>query len=248
MVRTAAFTRTGVGVVVRNQIEIEAEIRQELRHVLRLLPDLRQPVTRFIPFPVGPDKSIRYFVDFQEGVVPTDGNRLKIRTKQLALPDERIQARYYAAAECVWELKDRLARWCKYARREVDIEQYASESQELLICGDLANFKKHGAGRSRTGSQPRLTTIAFDTSRNGVIELYYNGATKEKELWVEHAVQIPFRAPIVDPNDGVLRVDALPVLDASLRHWTQLIQPLGVLDSINPESKVLAGFLFGEGS
>ena len=235
--------------MITNQLsEMTAEIHSELRGVLRLLHELRQPIGRFISLAIGPGRTQRHFVDFQEGTVPTDGERLKIRVKRLSLPDERIQGRFYALAQGIWHLKDRLKRWCRGTKAEVDVEAFSRRSSELLICADLANFKKHGRGRSRSGLDPRLTTIEFDTSKNGVIELHYDGATKEKELWVEHAVPIAFRAPIIGADDKVVVDDALPILLRAVDHWRLLIKRLGILDRDDPESAVLARLLFAAGA
>jgi hypothetical protein len=179
---------------------------------------------------------------------------LKIRVKSLSLPDERLQGRYYELAQAIWHLKDRLKKFCRRSMTDFDIEGHAKQCSELLICADLANFKKHGdfkkhgEGRTRSDHNPRLTIIEFDTSKNGIVELHYNGATKEKELWVERAVPIPFRAPIVDSNDKVIFENLFPILVKALNHWKNPIQELGVLDSSNPECEILNRALFNKGA
>jgi hypothetical protein len=49
----------------------------------------------------------------------------------------------FELAKSVWQLKDRLKLWVKAQGLAVDVEGHAMANPNLLVCADLANWKKH---------------------------------------------------------------------------------------------------------
>jgi hypothetical protein len=161
----------------------------------------------------------------------------------LRLPDERIQDAALGFAKSVWHLKDRLKKWVRVTGGADDIETFVRGSHNLCICGDLANRKKHGGSDNLSRLDPEIESVAFDTSKSGWLVLYYNGATKEKELLVSEPVPIPFTVEMAAPS-GQARPDAVAVIHDGFRHWLPLMQRLGVLAGSDRESEVLRSTLY----
>jgi hypothetical protein len=160
----------------------------------------------------------------------------------LQLPDERIFDLVYEHAKAVWHLKDRLNLYGSAIGRSGGFDSYARRSPNLVICSDLANKKKHGGNDNRSGRNPRLGLVKFDTSASGRIELYYDGATREKELVVEIDAPIPFSVDVSE-SDGTIIGDAKEIIDSGIRHWLPMLYQLKLLSSSDPESASLRGIL-----
>lgn len=96
---------------------------------------------------------------------------------------------------------------------------------------------------------PRLVPeIVFDTSRSGLLEFYYNGATKQRELLVSNPVPIPHRVDVAD-GTGTVIGDAATIIRAGFDYWLPLIRSLGVLAGAGHEDVALRDVLFhGQGS
>jgi hypothetical protein len=222
--------------------QIAREMRSELRSIIRQFIDLRKPIQDFELDPDRPEAVPRFFVSF-------DRNRrrkitgLRIGSLTTRLPDERIEDATLSLAKSVWHLKDRLHRWIRATGADADVTAWTKGCRSLLICGDLANRKKHGGNDDNSGLDPRLTLIAFDTSKSGVLEMWYDGATKQHELLVSNPVPIPFRVEMAVKGDQVW-ADAVEVIHDGFRHWIPLIQKLGILDESDPESEVLRSTLY----
>ena len=217
---------------------IAAEIRNELRSILRQLGDLRRPLDRFErltnPNPGQPS----LYVHFDDRPRRRIGG-LRIQTEKLVLPDERIADAVLSLAKSVWHLKDRLHQWARANSLTVDIEAHARNYPDLLICADLANWKKHGRSGNFSKCKPRLDIVHFDTSGAGVIELFYEGATKDKELLVSNPVPIPWKIPIL-VHDGTERLgDAVAIIAQAFEFWGLLIDQIGVLNRTDRETSVL---------
>jgi hypothetical protein len=76
---------------------------------------------------------------------------------------------------------------------------------------------------------PRLVPeIAFDTSRSALLEFYYNGATKQRELLVTNTVPIPYGVDVADGTGAVIG-NAADIIRAGFDHWLPLIKQLDVL-------------------
>lgn len=224
------------------------EIRAELRSILRQLDDLRRPIERFSPNPDPPAGQPPFYVIFDNSPhhrIPG----LRVEVKTLVLPDERILDAVLSLAKSIWHLKDRLHQYVRQHRTAEDIEAHAKACHALLVCADLANWKKHGRSANVSGHSPCVTTVSFDTSQSGVIEFFYDGARKEKTLLVTNPVPIPFTVPVLTWGSNVVLGDAVSMLAQAFEHWVPLVQRIGVLkDGANPECTDLARRLFvGQG-
>ncbi|MCY2931839.1 MAG: hypothetical protein NTV86_20570 [Planctomycetota bacterium] len=212
-----------------------AEIRAELRSIVRQLEDLRHPIGRFEELPDPTEGQPTLYVHFDDRPRRRI-NGLRICTPSVALPDERITDAVLSTAQGIWHLKDRLMQWCKVHGCPEDVEVYARQSPDLLVCADLANRKKHGRHENRSGCDPRLGVIKFDTSQSGVIELFYDGATKEKGLLVTEPRPLSFSIPVLAADDKTEIGDALGILAGGLQHWKTLIRKVGILEGTDPET------------
>jgi hypothetical protein len=139
-----------------NAAEMAAEIRKELRGILRRMDELRRPMP----------------VELVEGV-PEGEPRYLLRK---ASAYEAIQEDVITLAGMVWHLKDRLKRWMADSGLECQpsIEDLAAAHKAMLICGDLIDSKKHGGGSNRSGYSPQVGGISFRPG--GVMALRYDGA------------------------------------------------------------------------
>lgn len=218
---------------------IAAEIRRELRGILRLWNDLRAPLQRFEPLKPAPPEGPRLYVAFD--LRPRrriTGVRLD-RLRNLSLPDERIQGVVWEFAERVWHLKDRLHQWVKATGGNADVEAFAKASQNLLICADLANKKKHGGNENRSNLTPDVGNVNFDTSKSGPIEFFYSGAGKDKELLVANPAPIPFTVELLIHDGTASLGDAVEIIHQAFVVWLPLIQKLGILSGDDNETKLL---------
>lgn len=227
---------------------IEHGLRLELRAILRHYDGLRKPLDRFERHPHRSDSEPHFFVMFDMD------DRLDIKGLQremafLVLPDERILESILQFAGSVWHLKDRLKQLAKEKDLPVNIESIVNKSVSLLICADLVNAKKHGRCENRSRLNPRLGltrdegnvtgVVQFDTSRNGVVELFYDGSTKKQELLVTKPEPIPFRVDVLVEDGTSSKDDAITqILDAFLQ-WCPIIKELGLLEADDPECKAL---------
>jgi hypothetical protein len=221
---------------------IAAEIRKELRGILRLQADLRQPLDEFRADPDRPVGVPRFSVHLDR-TWPKGVIGLRTGALTMKLPDERIQDQVLELAKAVWHLKDRLRQWAKATRSSEDVEAWAERSIDLRICADLANWKKHGRHQNVSRLDPQLDEVTFDTSRSGVLELQYDGATKKKTLLVSNTVPIPFHVDVLVKGGGT-QGNAAEVIARAFGHWLPLVQRLGVLAGSDPESEALRRELF----
>ncbi|NIA22501.1 MAG: hypothetical protein GWP05_11190 [Anaerolineaceae bacterium] len=222
----------------RRAEKIASDIRVELRSILRQLEDLCRPIARFerLSNPeVGQPEWYVHFDDRPRRRI----HGMRFRSGSVELPDERITDAVLSLAESVWHLKDRLRQWTKARCLPDSVENHAKLSPELLICADLANWKKHGRHKDRSGQNPRLGLVRFDTSRSGAIEFFWQGATKDKELLVTDRVPLSFTVPVEAGEDGGELGDAVTLLAKAMDHWKPLIDQLGVLDDGDRESAAM---------
>ncbi len=224
--------------------KIANEIRAELRSILRARRDLYTPLQRFEPV-TDPDGSTRFYVLFDmHRRIRFQGLKLGV-LKIYRAPNERIYDCVLDFAKAVWHLKDRLHQYAKATKQLVEVDDISQNSRNLLVCADLANKKKHGRNQNRSKLDPHLGLVNFDTSKNGPIEMYNDGAMKHEELIVANSIPIPFSIEILGQNDVVL-ADAREIINAGFCDWLPLIKQLGILSGDNPESKALRTILFDE--
>jgi hypothetical protein len=210
------------------------EIRTELLSIIRRRNDLERPLSSFAEVASKPAGTPRFYVLFDQNprlVI----NGLIISTKKLCLPDIRILDEVFAYAKSVWHLKDRLKASVRSQKLKIDVEDVGEQSPDLLVCADLANWKKHGANRNRSGLNPRLEQVEFDTSRSGQLELYYDGATKQKELLVENTEPIPFKVEVLT-DGGKTHGNAIPLIWRGFKRWIPTIEKAGVLNGLDRQT------------
>jgi hypothetical protein len=141
-------------------------------------------------------------------------------------------------------LKDRLNHYAKATKAGADSDAWANNDRNCQICGDIGNHKKHGHNQNHSGLSPQLVPeIVFDTSRSGLLEIYFDGATKHRELLVSNAVPIPYRVDIAD-GVGTVIGDAANIIRAGFDHWLPLIHQLGILAGAGRENAALRDILF----
>jgi hypothetical protein len=224
--------------------EIAAEIRAELRSILRQRQDLQRPLDWFGLVELRAEGEPRYYVLFDQNPRLIVQGMLLGSLGKLRFPDERIIDRVFEFAKSVWQLKDRLKLWVKFQGSGPDAEAVAAGSQNLLICADLANWKKHGENKNRSGLNPRIDLVTFDTSRNGAIELYSDGATKHQEPLVAKNVPIPYTVEVEGKGGTVQLGDATQLIWRAFQDWLAVISANGILADTNRESDHLRQQLF----
>lgn len=215
---------------------IAAEIRAELRSIIRQKKDLRKPIESFELVESRPPGEPRYRVLFDKSPRQAVAG-LRIAIREISLPDERIEDASFEFAKSVWQLKDRLNNWIKVHGSQVKVEEEAKKSTPLLICRDLANWKKHGGKQNESGLNPRIELVTFDTSRSGALELYYDGASKQKQLLVENNMPIPYCVDVLG-NNGTLG-NAVDLIEQGFQYWLPIIKTIGFLSGSDKETEYL---------
>lgn len=238
--------------------ELAAEIRHELRSILRQRDDLRRPLNKFEPVKDPTKGQPPHYVVFHLGPHRSIVG-LRTQFNRLTLPDERIIDAVYGFAQSVWHLKDRLKLWIASRKMDLDVEAFAGSNPDLLIVADLANSKKHGPlRRPRSCHTPCLGVltsdehenptdgtgiVSFDTSRSGVAELFYDSARAEKELLVTNRVPIPFTVEILVGDPQTSLGNAVEFIFLAFRGWLPLIEESSVLDSDDRQTQELVNEL-----
>ena len=216
--------------------QAEREIKFELRSIIRQRDHLRRPISFFQTIDNVPQDQPRYRVIFDTSS-PKPISGLKISSKLIRLPDEKIIDDVLNYAKSIWHLKDGLKSWVKLKSISCDIEKIVSNNMFLMICSDLANRKKHGQSKNRSGVYPKLKEeVEFDTSQNGVLEFYYNGRRKEKELIVSNRVPIPYRVEILKEDGTVFSDNAVMYLTKAFYSFLPVIDKIDFWGN-DPESK-----------
>ena len=228
--------------------QIAAQIRAELRGILRLRDELRTPLQRFQPVEPTPAGGPSFYVTFD--LRPRRRIKgLKLGgIQRLSLPDEQIKAKVAEFTKAVWHLKDRLHQWVRVLGGATDVDAFATCSKELLICADLANLKKHGRNENRSKLNPQLGNVDFDTSKNGHVEMFYAGASKDKEVIVQHPVPIPYSVQLLIHDGTASMGDAVEIVARGFEAWLPLIRQLGVLEGDAREERFLSDALFPQSS
>ncbi|GAG25491.1 unnamed protein product, partial [marine sediment metagenome] len=223
-------------------------IRAELRSIVRRREALRRPVEMFQPLENMPTNRPCYRVVFDNNP-PKNITGLKYKAQITALPDERIQDEILSLAQGVWHLKDRLKQWTRVQNLNINIEDLAKKSISLMVCADLANIKKHGGTDDRSGLFPRLSEVYFDTSKSGLLEIYYAGGMKEKELRLSKPNPISFTVKILTKDEKgddekVLAENAIDYIWEAFEYWLPIIQRLSILKDNDGESRDLIRLLY----
>ena len=175
----------------RSPERIGGEIKTELRNILHNLCELLRPINRFYTSLDRPVGVPRHYVCF-DSTPHREVTGLRTNILKMGFPVESITDRVALLAASVWHLKDRLNHYAKATKSGADADAWANSDCNLQICGDIGNHKKHGHNQNHSGVNPRLVhEVVFDTSLSGLLEFYYDGATKQRELLVSNPVPIP---------------------------------------------------------
>ena len=227
----------------RSPERIGGEIKTELRNILHNLCELLRPLNRFYTSPERPVGVPRHFVSF-DTTPHCEVMGFRTNSLQMRFPVETISDRVALLAAAVWHLKDRLNHYVKATRSAADSDAWANSDRNLQICGDIGNHKKHGHNENRSRVNPRLVPeIVFDTSRSGLLEIYYDGATKHRELLVSNTIPIPYRVDVAT-GTGTIIGDAATIIRAGFDHWLPLIHQLGVIAGPGRDDAALRDILF----
>lgn len=214
-----------------------ALIREDLRHALRLWDELHKPIDVFMADETRQIGQPRFYVVFDLKPRKKIAG-LQIQTKNFEFYDEPIINKTLEFASKVWHLKDKLSKYARYSNCPLDIDGHVNQHQALKIVSDLTNANKHGGNGNRSGISPVIDLVRFNTSKSGVIELYLDGATKEKELLVTFKTPIAYTVDLKS-SSGASQIDAVQVIYEALICWLPCLRKLGVLDGDNREAKHL---------
>lgn len=227
----------------RSPERIGGEIKTETRNILNNLCELLRPIDRFYTSSERPVGVPRHFVCF-DNTPHREVMGLRTKTLKMSFPVETITDRVALLAASVWHLKDRLNHYAKITNAGADCEAWANSDRNLQICGDIGNYKKHGHNQNHSGVNPRLVSeVVFDTSRSGLLEFYYDGATKQRELLVSNPIPIPYRVDVAD-GAGTIIGDAATIIRIGFDYWLPMIHQLGVLAGNGRDDAALRDVLF----
>ncbi len=223
--------------------EIAASIRQELRAIVRLVWDLRRPMTvsDSIECVDGP-----CWVVLLEPDAHWSGSGLRLGgLANLSVPDERIIDQGYELAGHIYHLKDRLHQFVRSTERPsrrkdhtLNVSRIVDRSLDLLVCGDLVNFKKHGRNENRSKMTPSLGNAIYDTSVCGPVEVQYDGSNKATALLASTTAPVSRRIELMS-KDELWRPNALDTFVAAIETWRPLIEDTGLLSGSDSESEFL---------
>jgi len=195
------------------------EIKEELRSIIRQWDKLHKPL------------------QCSEKVSHLPENHPHYRIEGAQSPDE-LKELILRFAGSVWQLKDRLKLWVEAKGLELrettanGVQEASLEkSLNLLLCADLYNAKKHGKlNHPRTTFSPTLSGVSFDTSKSGVVGIYYDGkASKMGDFLATNPEPVPYRVKILSGDGKVCFGDAVVVITRGFGYWIPLIRQLGIL-------------------
>lgn len=164
---------------------------------------------------------------------------------------EELQERVIQFAGRVWQLKDGLIRWLRMqpslrmvfsdaatGARLIEmsgqdakrmIEEAAELCLPLLLCADLYNTHKHYDDCNRSGYQPFLNGVQFDTSQAGVCGISYDGTRVKGDMTVSKPIPVPIRIEVHSRNHPVNFGDAVIVVGRAFCYWIPLIRQIDLL-------------------
>lgn len=226
----------------RSPVIVGERVRAALRSIARDWQALRAP----LPVdPVTPDSS-------------TGSLGYRVRGAE---SHEELLEHVLQFAGRVWQLKDGLIKWLKTRpalrmtftepgtsrtvvggggrHSEKTIEDAAKLSLPLLLCADLYNTHKHYDDCNRSGYQPFLNGVRFQTADAGAVGIRYDGARKIAELLVTKPSPMPFCIEILSGNLNVEFGDAVVVIGRAFRHWLPLIRQMGLLSPSGVADKAI---------
>lgn len=206
-----------------NAADMAAEIRKELRGILRRVDELRRPLTP----------------ELLEGI--SDGEPRYLLRKAAA--HEAIHEDVIALAGMVWHLKDRLKRWMAASNLECQptIEELAAAHTPLLVCCDLIDSKKHGGSSNRSGYAPCVGGISFQP--DGMTALRYDGALKASDIRVMKPNPIPYTVEIVSGDGKATFGPAIDLICQAFEQWQVVMVKTDLLAGNDVENTQLRRLL-----
>lgn len=200
------------------------DLEQEIRSIKRQYHALKSPIADFERLdPLSEPQGLRV------GGIP-----------EIVFPHEGILDAVLNLAQSVWHFKDYLKDAVPESQRRA-IEVFVDQVDGLKVCADLANEKKHATLKRRRSkrtpvlgvmvdNRPLLGVVAFDTSKNGMVEFAYDGKTKAYRFWVSTPLPFLFRTEIiVSTQQGAESSgDAADFIFAAFKRWEDLMQSLGI--------------------
>jgi hypothetical protein len=231
--------------LLQSEEDIKSEIYVELRSIIRQIKQLKRPLSSFTELKLMEQEGRpKYRVNF-DTTPPKKINGLVVKVKQMEIPDEDITDQVFNLAKSIWHLKDRLKLWTQQCQLDYNIEKYANEQKMLLVCADLANYKKHGANKNRSKVNPKINTeVIFNTCSSGAVEFYYNGARKIKELRVSNPSPIYYRVEIFDGKNNIITENGFKYLEQAFVLWKPVFEEIGLLSSDDAEARELRKDIF----
>ena len=223
--------------------EIAASTRQQLRAIVRLTWDLRRPVP--VSESIEREEGPCWLVSIEPGT-QWSGRGLRLgEISELEVPDERVIDQGYELAGHIYHLKDRLHQYVRAAElpsRKQDhplhVSKIVERSEDLRVCGDLINLKKHGRNDNLSKRSPSLGNVVLDTSVCGVVEFQYDGSNKVTALLSSTATPVSRTLQLLS-NGEEYRPNALDMFVSAFEAWRPLISEIGLLARPDPESEFL---------
>lgn len=223
--------------------EIAASIRQQLRSIVRLIWDLRRPLIASDTVEVADGPC--WIVPIEPGA-GWSGSGLRLPgLPQLSVPDERVVDQGYELAGHIYHLKHRLHQFVKRSERpsrsthhQLHVTRVVDRSNDLLVCGDLINLKKHGRNENHSKRMPSLGNVIYDTNACGPVEVQYDGSNKATALLASTSNPVARSIELLS-NGELWRPNALEIFTAAIESWRPLIEATGLLTGSDSESEFL---------
>lgn len=174
---------------------------------------------------------------------------------------EELQEKIVEFAGQVWQLKDGLINWLKTQPNleivisiektnlkvvgkggqdaERTIEEAAKINTPLLLCADLFNTHKHYTDCNRSGYQPFLSGVKFDTSKSGVCGIIYDGPRRTGDITVSNPNPVKMRIEILSRNQPVNLGDAVVNVGRAFKYWIPIIRQMNLLSPNNREDQAI---------
>jgi len=216
--------------------DVAEKVRAALRSIIRDWNSLHAPLP----------------VDEISTPIPNGAQRFRVRGAQSY---EELQEQILEFAGRVWQFKDGLIKWLeaqpdlqlgfsdantdstvvgtggKNARQTV--EELAKICPPLLLCADLYNSYKHYTDCDRSGYQPYLSGVQFDTSTAGICGIQHDGSRKMGDVTVANPSPVPIRVSILSRNQSVDFGDAVVNIARAFRHWFPVVRQMNLLSASN---------------
>ncbi len=219
---------------------------REVRSAIRQIEEARSPIVDFQEASKSSSDAPRFYIADAPGPRRMVQG-LRVGVKILTIPDERREDLLYQAVGTVWQLKDHLSAYLhapgtspSKAEANRTVNAVVDDSMPLKLCADLFNLKKHGENRNRSGLDPEIGEIAYNLDQSGVVEIYYDGLTKQKELLVSNPAPITVVADIRSRATKEKVGYITEVIVQAFQAWVPLVRTSGALATADGETKAVS--------